>query len=264
MQRTKLGFAIGAWVLVSIGAAWAQPTVKAAYAPFGPPLSSLPGATADNYRTLDPNGSMAQGALIDLINALAKDAGLQVRFVTMPVSDQIEALNSKNIDLAMMLPINQSADVDYTDPIYTDGEALLVKKSDGKRYTTWQDLKGEVIVAFKGSAFAEAAQKSGIFKEIRLVTAGRDVSQAVRNPEIKAGFKGSVIDTLYEQQHGVYEPDVQMSMSYQPTFILKRGFGSRKGDAILSKINASLIKLKSDGTVKTMFAKYGIDSVLVK
>jgi polar amino acid transport system substrate-binding protein len=224
----------------------------------------LPGATADNYRTLDPDGSKAQGAIIDLVNALAKDAGFQVRFVTTPGVEQIAALNSKNIDLATSLRIDQSAGVDFTDPIFTDSEALLVKKSDGKQYTTWQDLKGEVIVTFKGSTLAEAAQKSGIFKEIRRVTTGREVSEAVRQPEIKAGLKGSFIGTLYEQQHGVYEPDVQMSMSYQPTLITQLGFGSRKGDAMLGKISTSLIKLKNDGTVKAIFAKYGIDGVLVK
>jgi polar amino acid transport system substrate-binding protein len=207
---------------------------------------------------------MAQGAMIDLVNAIAKDAGLQVQFVTMPVSEQIAALNSKNIDLAMMVPINRSAGVDFTDPLYTDSEALLVKKNDSKQYTTWQDLKGEVIVTLKGTPLADAAQKSGIFKEMRLVTAGAEVSQAVRNPEIKAGFKGSVIDTLYDQQHGVYEPSDKMSISYQPTLITQHRISSRKGDALLSKINTSLVKLKNDGTVKTIFGEYGIDGVLVK
>ena len=125
-------------------------------------------------------------------------------------------------------------------------------------------MRGEVAVTIKGTPFVDAAQKSGIFKEVTLVTAGAEVSQTVRNPEIKPGFKGSVIDTLYDQQHGVYEPDVQMSMSYRPTFVTQHGFGSRKRDAILGKINTSLIKLKNDGTVKTIFSRYGIDSVLVK
>jgi len=125
-------------------------------------------------------------------------------------------------------------------------------------------LKGEVIVTIKGLRVAEAAQKSGLFKEVRLVTTGREVHEAVRNPEIKAGLKGSVIDTLYEQQHGVYEPDVQMSMSYNPTLIAQIGFGSRKGDAFLGRINTSLTKLKRDGTVTAIFAKYAIDGILVK
>jgi polar amino acid transport system substrate-binding protein len=264
MKAIILAFALGVSVLLLLGAANAQQLVKVGYAPFAPPISFLPGATADNYRTLDPKGAMAQGAMIDLTNAIAKDAGLQVQFVTVPATEQIAALSSNKIDLALMVIIGRSAAADYTDPLYEDSEALLVKKSDRKQYKTWEDLKGEVIVTFKGSPFANAAQKSGIFKEVRLVTAGAEVVQAVRDPEIKAGFKGSFIDTLYDQQHGVYEPDVQMSMSYQPSFKDHWGMGARKGDALLTKVNTSLANLKQDGTLKMIFIKYGIEETLVK
>jgi len=264
MKAITFAFAVGVSVMLSLGAASPQQLVKVGYPPFAAPLSSLPGATEDNYRTLDPNGSKAQGALIDLMNAIAKDAGLQVQFVTVPATEQIAALNSNKIDLALMVNIERSAVADFTDPLYKDSEALLVKKSDSKQYETWEDLKGEAIVTLKGSPFANAAQKSGIFKEVRLVTAGAEVAQAVRDPGVKAGFKGSVIDTLYDQQHGVYEPNVQMSMSYQPTFVSQRGIGARKGDALLTKVNTSLAKRKKDGTLKMIFTRYGIDGTLVK
>jgi len=263
MKAITLAFALGVSALLSLAAANAQ-QVNVGYAPFAPPLSFLPGATADNYRTLDPNGAMARGAMIDLMNAIAKDAGFQVRFVMVPASEQIAALSSNKIDLALDVIIGRSAAAEFTDPLYKDSEALLVKKSDSKQYKTWEDLKGEVIVTFKGSPFANAAQKSGIFKEVRLVTAGAEVVQAVRNPEIKAGFKGSFIDTLYDQEHGVYEPDVQMSMSYQPSFEDQWGIGARRGDVLLPKVNTSLAKLKRDGTLKMIFTKYGIDGTLVK
>jgi hypothetical protein len=111
---------------------------------------------------------------------------------------------------------------------------------------------------------ADAAQRSRIFKEVRIVPICGEVPQAVRDPEIKAGIKGSFIDTLYAQQHGVYEPDVQISMSYQPKFVVERRMATRKVDALLSTINASLAKLRNDGTLKMIFAKYDIDGTLVK
>ncbi len=263
MKATTLVFALGVSALLPLAAAAAQQQVKVGYAPFAPPLSFLPGATADNYRTLDPNGTTAQGAMIDLMNAIAKDAGFQVQFVVVPASDQLAGLSTNKIDLALNVIVERSAVADFTDPLYKDSEALLVKKSDSERYTTWEDLKGEAIVTLKGSPFANAAQKSGIFKEVKLVTTGAEAAQAVRDPEIKAGFKGSAIDTFYNQQHGVYEPDVQMSRSYRPTFISQRGIGARKGDALLSRVKTSLAKLKRNGTLKMIFTKYGIDGALV-
>jgi hypothetical protein len=59
--------------------AFAQQTIKIGYAPFATPLSWLPDATPENYRTLDAN--TAQGAMIDLYKAIAKDVGFQIQFV---------------------------------------------------------------------------------------------------------------------------------------------------------------------------------------
>jgi ABC-type amino acid transport substrate-binding protein len=163
-----------------------------------------------------------------------------------------------------MVDKEQGAAADFTDPLYEDSEALLVKKIDPKQYTNWEDLKGEVIVTLKGSPFADAAQKSGIFKEVRLVTSGAEIAQAVRDPQVTAGFKGGYVGTLYDQRHGAYEPDVQMSLSYKPVFVIRRGIGARKGDATLANIKVSLAKLKDDGSVKTIFTRYGVDGALVK
>src|ERR1035441_4997314 len=79
-------------------AAFAQQVLKVGYAPFNAPFTSLPGARRDNYQTLDPNGTLAQGALVDLINAIAKDAGVQVQFIPVAVWDQAAALASNRID----------------------------------------------------------------------------------------------------------------------------------------------------------------------
>ena len=101
-MKVKLGFALWAIMLLSLaGASSAEQLVRVGYSPFGAPLSSLRGATLDNYRTLDPSGTLAEGALIDLTNVIAKDGRLQVQFVMVPGTEQIAALNSKRIDLAL-------------------------------------------------------------------------------------------------------------------------------------------------------------------
>src|SRR5258708_3842134 len=118
MKSIKLGLVLVASVLLSLGSAGAQQLVKVGYAPFASPLASLPGATPDNYRMLDANGTMAEGAMIDLMNAIAKDTGLQIQFVAVPVSDQLAALSSNKIDLALMLVIDRGTAADFTDPLY--------------------------------------------------------------------------------------------------------------------------------------------------
>ena len=129
-MKVKLGFALWAIMLLSLaGASSAEQLVRVGYAPFGAPLSSLPGATLDNYRTLDPSGTLAEGALIDLTNVIAKDGRLQVQFVMVPGTEQIAALNSKRIDLALSFGHTDSGiDVSSTEPLFQDSEALVVKK----------------------------------------------------------------------------------------------------------------------------------------
>ena len=49
--------------------------------------------------------------------------------------------------------------IDFSDPIYTYGEGLVVPKSDTKDYDEPQDLKGEVVGAQVGTAFVDAAEE---------------------------------------------------------------------------------------------------------
>ena len=53
--------------------------VRVGYPPFGSPVTFLPGATPENYATLNPNS--AQGAAIELYKAIANDAGLKVQYL---------------------------------------------------------------------------------------------------------------------------------------------------------------------------------------
>src|SRR6516165_11424194 len=99
-MKAKLVFVLWVIMLLSLArASSAEQLVRVGYSPFGAPLSSLRGSTLDNYRTLDPSGTLAEGALIDLMNTVAKDAKLQVRFVMVPGAEQVTALNSNRIDL---------------------------------------------------------------------------------------------------------------------------------------------------------------------
>src|SRR5262245_7142286 len=74
-----------------------QQVVGFGYPPFAEPLTFLPGATPQNYSTLDPN--LAQGAVIDLLTAIAKDAGFQVRFQASTAGNLPSALSSGKVDL---------------------------------------------------------------------------------------------------------------------------------------------------------------------
>ena len=59
--------------------------------------------------------------------------------------------------------------------------------------------------------------------------------------------------------HLVLGPEARIVESYKPTMIGSVGIGVRKGDTeLLAKINASLTKLKANGTVEKILDKWGL------
>src|SRR5438128_283586 len=110
MKSNRLGVAFVIALLASLGVANAQQqVVKVGYAPFGAPLAGLANATTANYRTLDPKGTMAHGAMIDVMNAVAKDAGVQIQYVASAVGDQPADVNAHAIDMVVNASIGAAS-----------------------------------------------------------------------------------------------------------------------------------------------------------
>ena len=261
MKILNRSLATGAAIFLSIGVANAQQVLKVGYAPFNQPVSILPGATPENYRTLDTKFTMAQGALIDLLNVIGKDTGFQFQFIPVVAGEQVAELNAKKIDLmgsSSGITSENKATIVLSRTVHNANEALIVKKSDTKQYKTYEDLKGEVVGLQRGTVSAEGLQKSGIFAEVKLYGTAPELERAVSAGQIKAGFSSSYISATYRLQHGE-TPDVQIVQSYQPRFPVPNAIGARKeSEELLKKIDTSLAKFKADGTVKAIFAKYGI------
>src|SRR5262245_11533137 len=95
MTVVKLEIGIVIALLASVAVATAQQVAKLAHPYTNAPFASLPGATPATYATLDPSGTKAEGAIIDLTRAIAEDAGFQIQYVPMPVGDLIASLISK-------------------------------------------------------------------------------------------------------------------------------------------------------------------------
>ena len=147
--------------------------------------------------------------------------------------------------------------IDFSEPFYTYGEGLLVPKADTKAYTRQDDLKGEMVGAQVGTAFVDALKKSGLFSEVKAYDTIPDILRDVNTGRLKAGFADYPILAYNLKQGGFTE--ARLVESYKPTTIGSVGIGVRKGDTeLLAKINASLAKLKANGTVDKILDKWGL------
>jgi polar amino acid transport system substrate-binding protein len=234
----------------------------ASYAPAQAQQVMKVGSTATGipFTFLDTKTNTIQGVMVDLVTEVGKDAGFQVQVEAMQFSTLIAALTSNKIDLisaAMYITPARKEVIDFSEPVYSYGEGLIVPKSDTKEYKTFEDLKGETVGAQVGTAYVEPLKKTGLFADVKIYDTIPDIMRDVNTGRLKAGF-GDYPILAYNVQQGNF-PDLRLVKSYKSTILGSIGIGMRKGDpALLAKINASLAKLKANGTVDKIMAKWGL------
>jgi len=213
------------------------------------------------FTFLDTKTNTIEGVMVDLIQEIAKDAGFKVDVEGMQFSTLIPALTANKIDIiaaAMYITPPRKEVIDFSGPVYTYGEGLIVPKSDSKDYKEFAELKGEAVGAQKGTAYVEPLQKSGLFSEVKIYDTIPAILADVNTGRLKAGFADKPI-LAYNIKQGLF-PEVRLVNSYVSTISGSVGIGVRKSDPdLLAKINTALDQITRDGRLKKILAKWGLD-----
>jgi len=235
--------------LVSSGAQAEDQVLKVGSTPTGIPFTFL-----------DTKSNTIEGVMVDLIKEIGKDAGFKVEIEGMTFSTLIPSLTSNKIDIiaaAMFITAPRKEVIDFSGPVYTYGEGLIVPKSDGKDYREFADLKGETVGAQVGTVYVEPLKKTGLFADVKIYDTIPDIMRDVNTGRLKAGF-GDYPILAYNVQQGNF-PELRLVKSYKSVILGSIGIGMRKGETeLLNKINASLAKLKTNGTLDKILAKWGL------
>jgi polar amino acid transport system substrate-binding protein len=244
----SLGAALLA-VSLTGGVAAAQTTIRVGSTPTGTPFTFL-----------DTKTNTIQGVMVDLATEVGKEAGFTVQIEPMQFSTLIAALTANKIDLisaAMFITAPRKEVIDFSEPVYTYGEGLIVPKSDTKDYVSYEELKGAVVGAQVGTAFVDALKKTGLFAEVKVYDTIVDILRDVNAGRIKAGF-GDYPIFAYNLQQGLF-PEVRLVKSYKAKIPGSVGIGVRKSDTeLLKKVNTALEKIKADGRLDKILAKWGL------
>ena len=245
----RLRVALVAMMALASPALAQQQTLRAGSTPTGVPFSFL-----------DTKTNTIQGIMVDLITAIGKEAGFSVQIEPMQFSTLIPALQSNKIDLiaaAMYATPVRAQVVDFSSTVITYGEGLVVPAGDTKGYTSLADLKGYTVGAQVSTAYVEPLQKSGLFAEVKIYDTIPDILRDVSAGRIQAGFADLPI-VAYNLQQGGF-PSVRLVRSYVSVITGSVGIAARKSDpALLAQVNAALDKLRADGTLKAILAKWGL------
>lgn len=220
------------------------------------------GATATGvpFTFLDVKTNSIQGMMVDTVTAVAKAGGFQVNVQQTVFSALIPSLTSNKIDIisaAMLKTAARQQVVDFSDPVYSYGEGLMVKADDTKTYTSLDDLKGEIVGAQVGTVFLDMLTKKGIFKEVRSYDSVGDMGRDLALGRIKAALADQPI-VAYQMRQNVFQ-GVKLSESYKATNVGDVCLVMRKGDTnMLSRVNKAIATIKADGTLAKVVQKWGI------
>lgn len=231
----------------SVCPAGAQSVLKVGSTPTGIPFTFL-----------DTKTNSIQGIMVDLVTEVGKDAGFSVQIEPMQFSTLIAALTSNKIDLisaAMYISPARREVIEFSEPIYSYGEGLIVPKTDTKDYKTFEDLKGEIVGAQVGTVYVEPLKKTGLFADVKIYDTIPDIMRDVNIGRLKAGF-GDYPILAFNVKQGNF-PDLRLVSSFKSTIVGSIGIGVRKTDSeLLKKVNDSLAKLKANGTIDKILAKW--------
>lgn len=243
-------FTLGA--IAGSASSWAQQSLKVA------------GQDVPPWVVHDKGSNALSGISVDLMSAIAKDAGLRIQYEVMTLADLIPAVSGGKIDvIATNLSITpeRRQQVDFSNPFaYGLPEVVVVLASDTTAYRTLAELKGLPVGSPKGSIQLALLQKTSGFSEIKVYDTDKDAWAAVASGAIKAAITAGTT-TMYAAKQGQLT-NLRIVSSYQSSSPRPEiGIAVKKGNnELLGRINNSLARLMADGTVRTIFSNYGLDN----
>lgn len=212
------------------------------------------------FTFLDVKTNTIQGAMVDLITAIGEDAGFKVDVQATPFSALIPSLTANKIDIisaAMLITDARREVINFSDPVFPYPEGLVVNVADNTAYKGLADLKGATVGAQVGTVYVDFLKKNGEFAEVKIYDSLADLLRDVSLGRVKAGFGDGPILAYQLSQNKDFK--AKLVKSYEPKMAGSVGIGVRKGDAdLLKKINASLAKLRSNGALDRILAKWNL------
>ncbi|MCF3640407.1 ABC transporter substrate-binding protein [Rhizobium sp. TRM95111] len=240
-------------------AAGALALIFAATAAMADPVRVGVTTTGVPFTFVDTGTQQVTGAMVDLATAIARDNGMEPAFELTAFSALIPSLQSDKIDAisaGMLVTDARKEVVNFSDPVYSYGDAMFVAADNPENYTI-EALKGEMVGAQIGTTFADSLNALGLFGEVTLYDSIADIMRDVKLGRIKAGFGDQPIVAYQIAQNPAL--GVRLVEGYKPmkTGNVALAVSKDKAD-LLAKVNASIARLKASGELAKIFAKYGL------
>ena len=193
----------------------------------------------------------------EMINAIAEAKGWKIKVFTTEFATLIAALNAKKADAivdAMYITDDRKKEINFTDPWYTEGEAMVVPADS--TLASRDDVKGKVLGAQTGTVFKDLVDSLG-GSQVKLFDSQAALLAAVENKQVDAVFTDSAVIgySLVQKPN----PKLKLVSPYEPYYPGIIGAGVRKEDTqLLQDLNSGLAELKKTSKYLEILKKYGL------
>lgn len=214
-------------------------------------------ATYAPFEFMDQNASSTEptGYDMDIIRAIAKAEGYEVKIMNMPFDGLIPALMTSQIDVmiaAVTITPERAQKVDFSDPYYNSGLSVLILEQNKDKYKTLADLKGQKLCAQIGTTGAMKADELSGGHAVAFNT------EPEAFMELKAGGCAGVVNdrpvNLYYLKTTASEGVIEMSEMITAE---QYGIGVKKGNAEMKKIiDDGLKKIRESGEFSKIHQKW--------
>ena len=194
---------------------------------------------------------------IEVVQAAAKKAGIEVKFVNTPWEGIFNALGQGDRDMvvsAVTITAERKGTMDFSDP-YFDAQQLIAVKESSK-ITKFADLKKFKVGVQTGTTGDEAVTKL-LGKASTAIKRFESTPLALK--ELEAGGVDAVVaDNGVVINYVANNPGGKFKSISDKEFVPEQyGIAFKKGNTELqSKMNKGLADIRADGTYDQIFTKY--------
>jgi polar amino acid transport system substrate-binding protein len=194
---------------------------------------------------------------IEVVQAIAKKAGIEVKFVNTPWEGIFNALGQGDRDMvvsAVTITDERKGTMDFTDP-YFDAQQLIAVKENSK-VAKFADLKKLKVGVQTGTTGDEAVTKL-LGKTSTAIKRFESTPLALKELE-SGGVDAVVADNGVVIHYVANNPGGNFKTVADKEFVPEQyGIAVKKGNAeLLGKLNKGLADIKADGSYNTIYAKY--------
>lgn len=213
-------------------------------------------ATDVNFKPFefkDPETGEMKGFDIDLIRAIAEEAGFEVEFETMQFDGILTGLKAGRFPIGIAgisITEERKKSIDFSDPYYDSGLILMVHK-DNTEIRSIADVDGKTVGTRQGSTSHDYLREH-TEAEIEAFPGIVNAYLDVKNKRLDAALYDlpNVKYSIAQNGDGKLKTvgDVLQGQSY--------GIAFPKGSELVDDVNQALKTLKENGTYDELYKKY--------